>query len=296
MSYYSQITDISLLNSKSRSQSDFQTLFDDGLFSNRTKWNSFTLNNEIPDLLAGIQSRMKYSMSILSLGIYNVMEDGPGKNIVKDEEIYLFTGFGEIEIVNQIGKLISQEDYSINPALFPNSVNHIALCYYTILKKISNYTVAVNNGLHTNLGFVNFLKDRIKIKEPFIITSGENNSEFFSYEENNPLQIVPSFAAYRIIPHAEKGFRFYGKLGKWDEVLSCEIFIQAEYIFADKETFIKLENQQTNKKLYSEYPITKDNPCGIAVRLALPFYYQISGKSLIMEKIKNEYYLWEVII
>jgi hypothetical protein len=292
---YSLITDIAFLNSQARNIEQFNDLLVSGVLSNSKKWINFRLSNEISDLTAGINSRMKYSMSKLSLGIYNVLENGPGKNIQPNEEIYLFSGFGEIENVNKIGKMLMENNYSINPALFPNSVNHIGLCYYTILKKITNYTVAVNEGLNTNLSFINFLKNRVLIPADFIITSGEDDSQFYTYEEKNTLDIKLSLTAYRIKVGTDYGFKFSSVSDNFNELIHLPIFQEADNLFVDKKTFLQLE-KSSNKKLFCDYPLNGDNPCAIALRLALPFYYNIAGRSLVIDYIKNKYYIFEVLI
>ena len=131
-------------------------------------------------------------MSKLSLGVYNVLDLGPGENIKDNDEIYLISGFTEIGTINKIGNMIMENDYGINPSLFPNSVHHISLCYYSILKKINNYCTAITDGLDTNLSFINFIKNRVKIKENFIIATGEERSTFFDYEAKYPLNIANS--------------------------------------------------------------------------------------------------------
>ncbi|MCK4798303.1 MAG: hypothetical protein KAT05_13055 [Spirochaetes bacterium] len=290
---YAMITDIAFLNSKGRDHSDFSDLFSDNLFSDEKKWNNFQLSNEITGLMDNINSRKKYFMSKLSLGVYNVLEKGPAKNLKEDDEIYLFSGFSEIETINKIGNKIMIEDYSINPALFPNSVHHISLCYFTILKKIYNYCTTITDGLLTNFSFINFIKNRIKLEGDFVVVTGEENSNFFEYEINNVLNIVPSFASYKIIPDSKKGFCFAGVVNNIDQLKKLKIYKKSDAIFVDKETFFDLKIEK-NKNIYCEYPIVLDNPCGIVFRLAFPFYFNIKGTSIVIDKIKGKYYYFEV--
>ncbi len=293
MGDYSNITDIAFFNSYGKDKEAFLKLFNDNLFSDEKKWDDFRVDDEIPGIMDGIKARMKYFMSKLSLGVYNALDIGPGKNLKKEDEIYLISGFTEIGTINKIGNMIMENDYGINPSLFPNSVHHISLCYYTILKKISNYCAAITDGMDTNLSFINFIKNRVKINGDFVIVTGEENSPFFYYESNRPLKIVNSFAAYKIIPDSKSGFSYKGNVKSIEELKENDIFKKAGNIFADRETFFTLKNEK-NKNLYCEYPIIKDNPCGIIFRLALPFYFDIKGYSIIIEKIENQYFIFEV--
>jgi hypothetical protein len=293
MSEYSSITDIAFLNSYGKDKEAFINLFNNNLFSDNDKWDNFNLSDEIPGLMDNIKARMKYFMSTLSLGVYNVLDIGPGNNIKKEDELYLISGFTEIGTINKIGEMIMDCDYGINPSLFPNSVHHISLCYFTILKKISNYCAAITDGLDTNFSFINFIKNRVKIDGDFIVVTGEENSSFFDFEANNPLKIVNSFAAYKIIPNSKKGFSFKGIVNSIEELKQNDTYKQAINIFADKETFLELKGEK-DKKIYSEYPIVKDNPCGIIFRLAFPFYFEIKGTSIVIDRIDNRYYFFEV--
>jgi hypothetical protein len=290
---YSMITDIAMLNSNSRTQEEFNRLFNDNLFSDDVMWSNYKLQTEINGLLDGINSRMKYYMSLLSLGVYNVLENGPGKNIKEDNEIYLFSGFTEIGTVSKIGDIIMTNDYSINPSIFPNSVHHISLCYYTILKKMGNYCSTITDGLLTNFSFINFIKNRVMLKDEFIVVTGEEKATFFDYEIDEVLDIYPSFTAYKIIPDTGKGFCFGGAVNNIDELSS--VYKDADYIFADKESYFDLKDK-VDKPMYSDYPITRENPCGIMFRLAFPFFFNCKGKSIVVDKIMNQYYYFIVSI
>jgi hypothetical protein len=291
---YSLITDISILNSCVKDQNGMIKLINEGYLSDPGKWDKIINDDNLDGMMDNINSRMKYSMSRLSLGIYNVLDAGPYKNLQKSDEIYLFTGFAEIETVNKIGKLLMEQNYSINPALFPNSVAHVALSYFAILKKISNYTVAINDGQNTNYSFINFIMDRTKIPLDFVVASGEENSLFFSYEINNMIEIVPSFTAYKIKPEQKKGFKFIEIFNDINDIIISGNYISSQYVFCDRVTFLMIRSIDPHKKIYSEYPIVRDNPCGIIYRLAIPFYAGFEGKTLVIEKFKNMFYLFEV--
>lgn len=293
MNDFAELENISFLNSNAATHEEFNLLFKEGLFNDEKKWDDFKLSKEIKGLMDSINSRKKYYMSKLSLGVYNVLENGPGPEIKKNEEIYLFSGFTEIETISKIGKMFVQDNYSINPAVFPNSVHHISLCYYTILKNISNYCATITDGLTTNLSFINFIKNRIKIAENFIVISGDEDSEFFQNEISTPLEIYPTYVSYKVIPKKQSGFKYIDKFNSIDKIKELDIFENAKNIFCDKKTFFKLKNIK-DKNIYSEYPIVKDQPCGIAFRIALPFYFNIKGKSLVIDESKESYNLFEV--
>jgi len=289
---YAMITDIAFLNSNSKNYEDFYKLYCDKLFEDEKKWDSYRLDNDIEGLRDNIKSRMKYYMSIQSLGVYNVIEQGPEKNLKDEDEIYLFSGFTEIGTVSTIGDLIAKHDYSLNPSIFPNSVHHISLCYYTILKKKPNYCGAITDGLLTNYSFINFIKNRILLDDDFVVVSGEEDASFFKYESENMLNIVPAFTAYRVIPNQKKGFIFGGCVDSMEEIYKLDAYKEADAVLADKELFSQLKNN--NKKILCEYPIIKDNPCGIIFRLAIPFYFNIQGKSILLENINGKIYYFEI--
>ena len=290
---YTMLSDVSFLNSNCKDPVQFKKYFDEGLFSDETKWQQFVLNAEIPGVLDAIKSRMKYSMSKLSLGVYNVLENGPGKNITSEEEIYLFTGFAEIETVSRIGTTIMLKNASLPPAVFPNSVHHISLCYFTILKKLTSYNAAVIDGLLTNLSFIHFMKYRVCLPEPFVVVSGEESSNYFDLDLNHHLNIVTSLVSFRVNPLTEKGFYFCGEASSLEEIKDSASYQEAIHVFTDKITFPELKNEKEGK-VYTEYPFVIDNPCAVAYRLAMPFYLDLHGKSIIIEKSLGKYYYYEV--
>ncbi|MBP7552364.1 MAG: hypothetical protein KA885_02980 [Spirochaetes bacterium] len=290
---YTNITDISILSSLGRAKEEYLTLLNTGIFENPNLWNKYKPTGDIPGLADGINSRMKYSMSKLSLGVYNVLESGPYKSITQNDEIYEFSGFTEIETVGKIGKLIMIENYGINPALFPNSVQHTALCYFSILKKISNYTAAINDGPSTNASFINFIQNRVQIPGAFIIVAGEESSDYFSYDADKTLDIVPAFIAFKCASSDKKGFAYLGAFAKLSDIYKLNQYKKAEYIFLDKESFFSIERSST-KRYFTEYALTRDNPTGIIARLALPFYFEFDGPSLVIENIRGAYYIFSV--
>lgn len=287
---YSQLTEISLLNSAISGAGDLKRIFDDGYLSDKSKWDDIEITPDIPGALDCIPSRIKYSMSKLSLGVYNVLDKGPGKTLREDEEVYLFTGFAEIYTVNQIGNLIMIEDYSINPAIFPNSVNHISLSYYTILNKKPNYLAAITDGLDTGKSFVNYFKRRICLPESFVVCAGEEDSGFFLFESGDRLKIKHTYIAYRVNPGTESGVRYLGFYKEPEDVI--KLFPGYAAIFADGVSFGEFKGSCLDK-VHSEYPLCGDNPSAPAVRMALPTLLDIKGLSLVINKSETGYDLYE---
>ncbi|MCK4798057.1 MAG: hypothetical protein KAT05_11780, partial [Spirochaetes bacterium] len=258
------------------------------------KWQNYNLLNVIKGLGNSINSRLRNRMSQLSLGVFNVLENGPGRNLSVNEEICLFNAFGEIETTNKIIKGIILDNYSlVSPTLFHNSVHHTSLGYYTIIKSIHNSCVAISDGLSTNFSFINYIKMREQINSSFIIASGEEYSSFFELDQTMSLKIIPAFVSYRVTPLTEKGFCYAGVVNSLEDLKQLEIYKKALTIFADKETFFILKSD-VDKRVITEYPIILDNPCGIIFRLAVPFYFKIKGLSLVIERVKNKIYYFEV--
>lgn len=290
----SYITDIAFINSKTRSGVELNALFNDGFFNDEKKWTTYNLSNDIQALYEGINSRLKNRMSQLSLGVYHVLENGPGKNLKEDEEIYLFTGFGEIETTDKIIKSIIIEKYNlVSPTLFHNSVHHTSLGYYTIVKNVHNTCATISDGICTNLSFINYLKKRELVNRQFIVVGGDEYSQFYELDKINNYKIVPAFVSYRIIPDKNSGFNFCGISNNLEELFENDSFKRAKTIIADKNTFIKLK-KNIDKNVLTEYPLVLDNPCSIILRLAFPFYFNIKGTSLVIEEINSKFYYFEV--
>ena len=233
-------------------------------------------------------------MSQLSLGIHDILENGPGKSLSEDEKIYLFSAFGEIETTNKIIKSIILDNYSlVSPTLFHNSVHHTSLGYYAIIKGIHNSCATISDGLATNFSFINYIKKREQLNESYILASGEEYSTFFELDQTLSLKIIPAFVSYRITPFYDIGFCYKGVVDSLEDLKKISIYKNASTIFADRETFLILKSM-TNKKVITEYPIILDNPCGIIFRLAMPFYFMIRGLSLVIENIDNKIHYFEV--
>ena len=285
---YSYIEDVALISSLGKKNDDYISLLNIGYFENPQLWDEYSPVIEIEGLMDNINSRMKYSMSKLSLGIFNALDIGPSKNITPDDEIFFFSGFTEIETVNKIGNKIMIDDYAINPALFPNSVHHVSLCYFTILKKLNNYCATITDGPFTNLSFINFLKNRVKVNRDFVVTSGEELSEYYSYDSEVVLNISPAYIAYKVKPNNEKGFKFIGEFDNIEEVKKNTNYNKANFIFLDKKTFFEI-NKEKNKRYLTDYPLSKDNPVGISKRLARHCLLNIRDKGLIFEQTLDKF-------
>jgi Beta-ketoacyl synthase, N-terminal domain len=292
---YSKISDIAIVNSKITNESDLQSLYQSGLFSDDKSWDSFLPEAKIPELGANINSRLRNRMSQLSLGIYTALDAGPGKNITSDEELSLFTGFGEIDTTREIIKNIIIDKYLlVSPTLFHNSVHHTALGYYTIIKKTNNACITISDGLDTGRSFIEYISRRAHLDKNLIVSAGEEHSDFFALDKINPKTIVPAFIAYRIKKSTDTtGFSYSGKMANLDELKKTGLYEKAENIIAGKNLFLKLKNS-TSKNILTEYPIIRDNPAGIIYRLAFPSLFPLKGHSLILEECNDLIYCFEV--
>jgi hypothetical protein len=291
---YSLITDICLLNSQHKTKEEFQSLFKENLFSDETKWSNYSLSESIDGIYGLISSPLKKRMSSMSLGIYYVIENGPGGNLSESEEIYLFSGFAEIDTTDNIINEITVNNYDlVSPTQFHNSVHNTPLGYYTIITKKHNYCTTISDGLLTNSSFTNFIKYRCQLDESFVISAGDEYSGFYELDKTVQLEIKPVFISYRIIPDKDKGFKFIGEYETLEKLKENEIYKNAKSVFSDKESFFSLK-KDLNRKIYSEYPVVKDNPCGIIFRLSLPFLFDLKENSAVIDKTENGYSLFEV--
>ena len=294
---YINITDISFLNSNTNTLDDLNILYKKGLFTDKEKWNNYKLSGDLPDLGKSISSRIKNRMSQLSLGVLDVMENGPEKNLAEDEELCLFTGFGEIETTNKIVKnVVIDKHQLVSPTLFHNSVHHTSLGYYTIIKKKHNSCITISDGLRTNLSFISYINYMAKAKRGIVVISGDEYSSFFELDKTTDVQLFPAFIAYRINFSDNSGFRFIGDFNSLNNVLTNDKFIAATKIMCDKNTFLELEPKKNNKELLAEYPLVLDSPCSLVFRLAMPFFLNFKDKSLVIHRAEDKYYLFEVVL
>ena len=288
---YSMITDISLLGQNLSNEEEIKDLFKKNFFSDKKKFDSLLQENSSNNLSNYISSPLKKRMSQLSVGICASLEKGIKNNLTPDEEIFFFTSFAEIETTNKIINSIKVENSTlVSPTLFHNSVHNTPLGYFTIINKIHNYCATISDGVDTNKSFLDFLKYRLQLNKSFVVCSGEEHSGFYSLDKVNKKDIVPIYISYRITCNQNRGFRL---LSIKDNISDLDLS-SYNFVFSDLTTFDYLSEKSDN--LYTDYILTKDNPCSIIFRLALPFIIGLSGKILIIERIKNDYYLIEAML
>ncbi len=292
---YSTIAGISFINSDAASKDEFVHLYDMGFF-NSLDGNSRKLSNEIGNLGSSINSRLRNRMSRMSLGIYHALENGPAQTIGENEELCLFTGFGEIDTTDVILKNILVEKLPhVSPTLFHNSVHHTALGYYTIIKGLHNPCLTISDGLATNCSFIHYISKRVMIDESLVIAFGDEYSDFFRLDKNIKLELFPSYGAYRIIPGTKTGFRYHGEFDTLEEISKSEVFENASTIISDAATFTLLKGK-TEKNLMTDYPAFRDAPCSLAFRLAFPFYFDIKGSTIVLQKNGSVFFCFEVML
>ena len=293
---YSLIKNISIHSSKVKSIDELKDFYEKGLFSDSRMWDDFIPENEINDLGAAINSRLRNRMSQLSLGVYSVLENGPEKNIKDDDEICLFTGFGEIETTNQIIKSIVLEKFMlVSPTLFHNSVHHTSLGYYTIIKKLHNSCITISDGLDTGRSFVEYIKKRALLDKGLVVVSGEEYSSFHELDRKVCKKIIPSFIAYKIDKDQSSGFRFVSEFKDLSELKKIPLFKESENIIVARNIFLKLKDK-VDKNILTEHPLVFDNPCGIIYRLSFPFAFNLKGRSMVIEEQNGKFQYFEVII
>ncbi|HPO50547.1 MAG TPA: beta-ketoacyl synthase chain length factor [Spirochaetota bacterium] len=292
---YSNVEDICIINSFSKDKRDFIKSFNDGVLTSEELFDKINLTNAIENVDKNINSPIKKRMSEMSRGIFYVLEEAPGKNLSKDEDIFLFTAFGEIDTTDKIIKTITLENASlVSPTLFHNSVHNTPLGYYTIIKKIHNYCGTISDGILTGRSFINFIKNRAFIQEKFTVTSGEEYSPFFDLDILERRRITPAFVAYRVIPNSDRGFRYIGEFDDFEKIKETNEYKKAKYIFGDLNNFKKYNKTVEDKIFATDYPLFGDNPCSVIFRLSLPFFLEIRDFSLVIEEIEGKIFLFEV--
>lgn len=297
MERFFTISDIAIINSQVKEKSEVINQFNLGKFSDFNSWNNIHGSKNIDTLGDCISSRIKGRMSQLSLGVCDVLEKGAfsGSNFDENQEIVLFTAFGEIETTNQIIKNIMVDNYEhVSPTLFHNSVHNTPLGYYTIIKKIHNHCLTISDGLKTGVSFINFINNQVLLNKRFTIVHGDEYSEFNELDKVK-LKLFPIFISYNVLPSENNsGFRFLSIITDFKNII--KLVEEADFAFVDKCTFLELkeENCIDIDNVYSEYPICFDNPCGIIYRIALPFYLNLKGYIIIIEKVEENYYCYEV--
>lgn len=286
---YSMIEDISIVGSGLENIEDIKKYFENGYFEDDKKAPDSVCNKDVSALSKYVDSPLKKRMSSLSIGICASLALGPGKNLTPEEEIYLFTAFAEIDTTNKIISSIKIENSElVSPTLFHNSVHNTPLGYFTILHKLHNYCLTISDGLDTGVSFANFIKRRALMAESFVVTSGEEYSEFYELDYSQKLEISPIFCSYRVVPFCDKGFRCLDPLS---DVLSYD-FSGFDFVFTDRSTYSLLKGKVKN--VYTEYFLTGDNPSSVVARLSIPFILGLKGKGLIIDKNNDKYLIFEV--
>jgi len=289
------ISDISIINSGIKTQKEFIDMHNKGIFQNNQLWINNKLTKTINELGSSLPPRLKNRMSLLSIGVCDALDRGAGKDLKENEEIILFTCFGEIDTTNTIIKNIILDNYEhVSPTLFHNSVHHTSLGYFTIFKGFNNWCTTISDGLKTNLSFINFLNNNLLLNQSFAVVHGDEYSEFNNLDKNIQLELFPVFISYRVkVSGSSSGFKFINCFNSFEELSESEIFKISDNIFTGEAVFFKFKKSGINKNIFTEYPLVLDNPCGIIYRLAMPFYLNIKGISLVIENINKKYYCYE---
>lgn len=287
MSFFT-IKDISIIT---KNTSTLQEIID--LYNNSNIFNTLTpfeLTSSINfDIIKNqIDTRLKKRMSDLSLGIFYVMDNGPDKKINDDDDIYFFTGFGEIETTKKIiDQIIISQNSLVSPTHFHNSVHNTPMGYYTIIKGKNNYATTITDGMKTDLSFISLIEKLVKVENRLTITGGDENSEFYKLDKTVHHNLPAVFFAYNVLSGGDRGCRF---LGCFNSLKNIENY---DYIIADRHTFIELEGKVDQSGLLTEYSLTYDSPTSIGIRIALPFVLKLQN-SLIIHQTESLYYLFEV--
>lgn len=289
----SYIKDIHFINSAVSSLGGFKEIYNGGILSKAEL--SKNLSQEIPGLSDNIKSPLKRRMSQLSLGIFQVLQNGGAKNLREEDEIYLFTSFAEIDTSNKIiADLELNNSKLVSPVLFHNSVHNTPLGYYTIINKLHNYCLAVSDGINTGKSFIDLIKFLVQINPQFVIAAGDEYSSFYNLETKCDYRLFPHFISYKIEESDDqKGFFLKVEWETRQNIIDC--VSEYDRIIADKESFAMLKGK-TNAELLTDYPITADSPISIITRLALPFILELSGKTAVIGQCNGKYFLFEVVL
>ena len=283
-----KISDISLWSGSIHSLADVSAAQTCQVFSNPKKFGYFDEAEKSP-LTQYVDSPLRKRMSELSIGIYACLNQIKS-TIVPTEQIYLFSGFAEIETTNKIiHSIIDEKSMIVSPTLFHNSVHNTPLGYFTVINKMHNYCTTISDGLNTNKSFADFLRLRVQLPDSFIATAGEESSGFYSLDTTQKITIRPAYIAYRITP-SKNGIHLLDSVTSLDEI----DYNKYQNVIADKQTFDKLYGKVNN--LYTEWAITADMPCSIVFRLAMHDILRWSGRTLVIDKVKtgDSYSLFEV--
>lgn len=291
---FAYIKDIHFINSAASSAEDFKEMYRSGVFSRAEL--SEKLSQVIHGLSDNIKSPLKRRMSQLSLGIFQVLQNGGAKNLQEDDEMYLFTSFAEIDTSNKIIADLELNDSAlVSPVSFHNSVHNTPLGYYTIINKLHNYCLAVSDGINTGKSFVDLIKFLVKVNPQFVIAAGDEHSAFYDLEIKYNYLLFPHFISYKIGKSENEQTGFFLKIEweTWQKV--ADSISEYDYVIADKESFLKLEGK-IKAELLTDYPIVADSPISIVTRLALPFILELHGKTAVIGQCDGKYFLFEAVL
>lgn len=291
---FTYIKDIHFINSNVSSLDTLKEMYSNGVFS-RVQL-SDTLSPEINGLTDNIKTPLKRRMSQLSLGAFEVLQQGGAKNLREEDEIYLFTSFAEIDTSNKIiADLELNNSKLVSPVLFHNSVHNTPLGYYTIINKYQNYCLAVSDGINTGKSFVDLIKFLVKVNPEFVIVGADEYSSFYELEIKHDYCLFPNFVSYKMIKNEneQKGFFLKFENVTWKDIEKS--LPEYDRVIADKESFLALDGK-LETELLTEYPIVADSPISIITRLSLPFMLELSGKTAVIGQFGGKYFLFEVII
>ena len=288
--HYFTISDVSVLSKAIRSSANLAALCNEQIFSNPEKFNYFDAETENEPLSKLVDSPLRKRMSELSIGIcasLNQIKD----TIVPTEQIYLFSGFAEIETTNKIiHSIIDEKSLIVSPTLFHNSVHNTPLGYFTVIHKMHNYCTTISDGLDTNRSFIDFMKLRLQLPGSFIAAAGEESSDFYGLDSTRQITIRPAYIAYRITP-SDHGIHQINSVNDLNEI----DFDRYSHVITDKQTFDTLYGKIGH--LYTEWAMVGDMPCSLVFRLAMQNICGWTGTTLVIDKTdKNgeKYNLFEV--
>ncbi len=270
------IIDPSIINCSLIEKEDIESIYKNGGLKSINRDVEFS--NDISAISDRIETRLKKRMSDLSKGIYSVLDSINSKNkISRDETIWFFTGYGEIETTKRIiHGLMVEEATLVSPTDFHNSVHNTPLSYFTIVNQLHNHSITVSDGNRTGDTFIKVLENMAITGDGGIICSGEEGSDFFMLDKSaNNRKIVSSFCGFRVTVAEGRGGRFAGDFETLDELLVSDVFKQAETVYCDINFISTIK--KSGKEIITEYAICGESPCSVIYRVVLPFYLNKGG-------------------
>ncbi len=285
------ISNIYILSPYINNTAAIKDMFSNGILSN----NNFPVEVklEIDGIMDNIESRLKTRMSQLSLGVFQALQNGGGKNLKESDEIYLFSAFAEIETTDKIiNDIVINGSHLVSPMAFHNSVHNTPLGYYTIIKKLHNYSVTVSDGINTGRSFATLIPQLMHMNSEAVIVSGDEYSNFYNLEIANKRTLPPLFTSYRIKNSDKEGFSLSLQTNNLNKLI--EHLASYDRCFCSGDIFNKLKKSFDENFLFTDAPITFDHPTAIVTRLTLPFILELPGKTAVIEHCQGKYFLFEV--